>query len=54
MGAHHVLDHREPLAPQIAALGLGAPAFVLSTTDSAAYLPDIEALMSRTGLASDS
>ncbi|MCP1713901.1 zinc-binding alcohol dehydrogenase family protein [Kerstersia gyiorum] len=49
MGAHHVLDHREPLAPQIAALGLGAPAFVLSTTDSAAYLPDIEALIAAQG-----
>ncbi|MEM8762075.1 MAG: zinc-binding alcohol dehydrogenase family protein, partial [Pseudomonadota bacterium] len=28
LGAHHVIDHREPLAPQIAPLGLGAPAYV--------------------------
>ena len=24
MGAHHVVDHKKPLAPQVAALGLGA------------------------------
>ena len=41
MGAHHVLDHRQPLAPQIAALGLGAPAFVFSTTHTDRYLADI-------------
>ncbi|OSI14730.1 Zn-dependent oxidoreductase [Neisseria dentiae] len=41
MGAHHVLDHRQALAPQIAALGLGAPAFVFSTTHTDRYLTDI-------------
>ncbi len=41
MGAHHVLDHRQALAPQIAALGLGAPAFVFSTTHTDHYLADI-------------
>lgn len=33
-GAHHVIDHSQPLAPQIAALGLGAPAFIFSTTNT--------------------
>jgi NADPH:quinone reductase len=32
LGAHHVLDHSMPLAAEVAALGLGAPAFVFSTT----------------------
>ncbi|KQY89801.1 zinc-binding alcohol dehydrogenase family protein [Brevundimonas sp. Root1423] len=32
LGAHHVIDHARPLAAQIADLGLGAPAFVFSTT----------------------
>ncbi len=32
LGAHHVLDHSKPLAAQVAALGLGAPAFVFSST----------------------
>lgn len=32
LGAHHVIDHSSPLVPQIAELGLGAPAFVFSTT----------------------
>ena len=31
MGAHHVIDHKKPLAPQVAALGLGAPAFIFAT-----------------------
>ena len=26
MGAHHIVDHSKPLAPQVAALGVGAPA----------------------------
>lgn len=34
MGAHHVVDHGRPLPEQVAALGLGAPAFVFSTTHS--------------------
>jgi NADPH:quinone reductase len=35
MGAHHVIDHSKPLADQVAALGLGSPAFVFSTTQTA-------------------
>jgi zinc-binding alcohol dehydrogenase family protein len=34
MGAHHVFDHVRPLPPQVEALGIGAPAFVFSTTHS--------------------
>lgn len=34
MGAHHVILHSKPLAAQVAALGLGAPAFVFSTTQT--------------------
>jgi NADPH2:quinone reductase len=32
LGAHHVVNHRKPLAGEVAALGLGAPSFVFSTT----------------------
>lgn len=41
LGADHVIDHRQPLAVQIDALGLGAPGFVLSTTHTAQHLPEI-------------
>lgn len=41
LGAHHVIDHSKPLAPQIKALGLGAPAFVFSTTNTGKHLADI-------------
>lgn len=34
MGAHHVLDHAQPLPPQVEALAIGAPPFVFSTTHS--------------------
>ena len=49
MGAHHVIDHRQPLAAQVQALGLGAPAFVFSTTHTDSYLPDIVALIAPQG-----
>ena len=49
LGAHHVIDHSQPLAPQIAALGIGAPAFVFSTTHTDDYLPDIVELISPQG-----
>ncbi|WP_313591557.1 zinc-binding alcohol dehydrogenase family protein [Agrobacterium cavarae] len=39
-GAHHVLDHSKPLAPQVEALGLGAPSFVFSTTHSDLHRAD--------------
>ncbi len=49
LGAHHVLDHSQPLAPQVEALGLGAPAFVFSTTNTGAHLADIVAMIAPQG-----
>ena len=49
MGAHHILDHSQPLAPQLQALGLGAPAFVFSTTQTARHLADIAELIAPQG-----
>ena len=34
LGAHHVVDHTGDLVKQVEALGVGAPAFVFSTTHS--------------------
>ena len=48
-GAHHVVDHREPLAPQVEALGLGAPGFVFSTTQTHRHLADIVELIAPQG-----
>jgi NADPH2:quinone reductase len=41
LGAHHVIDHSKPLAPQIEALGIGAPAFIFSTTNTADHIASI-------------
>lgn len=41
MGADHVIDHNELMAPQVAALGLGAPSFVFSTNQTIKHTPDI-------------
>ena len=49
LGAHHVIDHTRPLAPQVAALGLGSPAFVFSTTHTDRHLPDIAELIAPQG-----
>ncbi|TBU91305.1 zinc-binding alcohol dehydrogenase family protein [Stutzerimonas kirkiae] len=49
LGAQHVIDHRQPLAAQVAALGLGAPAFVFSTTHTEHYLADIVELIAPQG-----
>ncbi|MBR0666078.1 zinc-binding alcohol dehydrogenase family protein [Roseomonas hellenica] len=49
LGAHHVIDHRQPLAPQVAALGLGAPGFVFSTTNTDQHLADIVELIAPQG-----
>lgn len=49
LGAHHVVDHRQPLAPQVAALGLGQPAFVFSTTETLDHLADIAELIAPQG-----
>ena len=49
LGAHHVINHREPLAPQVAALGLGAPSFVFSTTNSGEHVGDVAELIAPQG-----
>jgi NADPH:quinone reductase len=49
LGAHHVLDHAKPLAPQIAAMDLGAPAFVFSTTHTHRHVADIAELIAPQG-----
>ena len=49
LGAHHVVNHREPLPPQIEALGIGPPAFVFSTTHTGSYLEQIAALIAPQG-----
>ena len=49
LGAHHVIDHAGDMPAQIAALGLGAPAFVFSTTHSDQHLPAIAALIAPQG-----
>jgi zinc-binding alcohol dehydrogenase family protein len=49
LGAHHVIDHAKPLAAEIAALGLGAPAFVFSTTNTEAHLAEIAQLIAPQG-----
>ncbi|MCB2019251.1 MAG: zinc-binding alcohol dehydrogenase family protein [Burkholderiaceae bacterium] len=48
-GAHHVIDHRQPLAPQVQALGLGAPGFVFSTTQTATHYADVVELIAPQG-----
>jgi len=49
LGAHYVVDHSKPLAPEVAALGLGAPAFVFSTTGTSGHLPAIADLIAPQG-----
>ncbi|WSH66516.1 zinc-binding alcohol dehydrogenase family protein [Rhizobium ruizarguesonis] len=41
LGAHHVVDHSSPIAPQVAALGIGAPGFIFSTTNTDSHVGDI-------------
>lgn len=49
LGAHHVVDHRQPIAAQVAALGLGAPGFVFSTTNTDTHLGEIVQLIAPQG-----
>ncbi len=49
LGAHHVLDHGQPLAAQVAALGIGAPAFVFSTTQTDRHLLEIAEMLAPQG-----
>ena len=49
LGAHHVVDHSKPLAPQIDALGLGQPGWVFSTTHTHQYIEEIAAFIAPQG-----
>ena len=49
LGAHHVIDHRKPLAEQVEALGLGAPGFVFSTTHTDEHIAEIATLIAPQG-----
>ena len=49
LGAHHVLDHSQPLAAQVAQLGLGAPGFVFSITHSDQHLAEVVRLIAPQG-----
>ena len=49
LGAHHVVNHREPLAKQVAELGIGAPAYIFSTTETGGHLADIAELIAPQG-----
>ena len=49
LGAHHVVDHAQPLAAGVAALGIGAPAFVFSTTATNRHLAAIADLIAPQG-----
>ncbi len=48
-GAHHVVDHSKPLADEVAALGLGAPGFVFSTTKTDVHVKEIATLIAPQG-----
>jgi NADPH:quinone reductase len=49
MGAHFVIDHMKPIAAEVAALGLGAPAFVFSTTQTSKHASQIAELIAPQG-----
>ena len=49
LGAHHVVDHGKPLAVEVARLGLGAPAFVFSTTKTDRHFDQIVEVMAPQG-----
>ncbi|KQS67641.1 Zn-dependent oxidoreductase [Methylobacterium sp. Leaf361] len=49
LGAHHVVDHSRSLAAEVAALGIGAPGLVFSTTNTDAHLAAIVELIAPQG-----
>ncbi len=49
LGAHHVVDHSKPLASEVEALGLGAPAFVFSTTQTQQHFKEVATLIAPQG-----
>ncbi|SLN16940.1 Zinc-type alcohol dehydrogenase-like protein [Roseovarius albus] len=49
LGAHHVIDHSQPLAPQIEALGIGQPGYVFSTNHTGDYIEQVAELIAPQG-----
>ena len=49
MGAHHVIDHKKPLTPQIAALGIGSPGFIFATSPIGGVIADLAELIAPQG-----
>lgn len=49
LGAHHVVSYREPLAPQVEALGVGPVTHVASLTHTDVYLPQFAELLAPFG-----
>jgi NADPH:quinone reductase len=49
LGADHVVDHTRPLAAQVAALGIDAPSFVFSTTQTDRHFDEIVELIAPQG-----
>ena len=49
LGAHHVIDHSKPLNEEIAKLGIGAPGFVFSTTQTDKHIDAIADLIAPQG-----
>ena len=49
LGAHHVVDHSQPLAPQFAEQGIAAPAFVFSIQSTHSYVEQIADLIAPQG-----
>lgn len=50
MGAHHVVDHRKPLGPQVAALGFSSgPAFIFATAPIGGLIADLAELIAPQG-----
>jgi NADPH:quinone reductase len=49
MGAHHVIDHKKPMTPQIAALDIGSPGFIFATSPIGGAIADLAALIAPQG-----
>jgi NADPH:quinone reductase len=49
LGAHYVINHGKPIAAQVAALDIGAPGFVFSTTHTTDHLKEIVQLIAPQG-----
>jgi NADPH2:quinone reductase len=49
MGAHHVVDHKKPMTPQIAALGIGSPGFIFATSPIGGAIADLAELIAPQG-----